>query len=326
MRPNLEPNKWPVQLQSGAAGVFNLLTAPSPSMSYFLDGVIGSTASQTFKILRPSHADLLATKLWTIADHADVDIAANEDFLFAFWIKLASGGKSKTIFSKDNSSADRYRFTTSAAGLPVFFCDDAGTDDCTVTGTTNICDGQWHWIGIGGDRDVVQGLTMYVDGAAEATNAVADDFTDVGAFGTAADVVWTSPTGGMSLSTFGLYTGTAFTAAAQAIEVARLYNGGYGLLFEGTETNLTFACNMTDGEGVDTLAIKGTTTATFDAVTWTAGGVPFINADAMETLIDIVSNVQGAFAHPIKIGAGAALQIETSADIDLLFFGHTDSR
>lgn len=319
---------WPVELIAGAAGHHNVLTAPNNIVSYYITGVVVAVASQTFKILRQSYPALTAAATWTITDHADVVIASTEDFLFAFWIKLGSGGKSATIFHKDNTDKDRYRLTTSSAGLPLFYCDDSGTPDtCVVTGTTNICDGAWHFICIGGDRDVVQGLTMYVDGTAEATNLVTADFTDVGTIGTAEDVVWTAPTGDMSLSTFGLYTGTAFPAADQAAEVTRLYNSGMGKIFEGTETNLTFACNMTDEEGTATTAIKGTTTAALGGtVTWTDGGVPFELGSPLGTIRDIVSTVEMEFPHPIKVGAGCPLQIETSAAMNLLIFGREDSK
>ena len=316
---------WPVELIATAAGHHNVLTAPNNIVSYYITGILGHTASKVFSILRQSYPALTANATWTVADHGDVQLIANEDFLFTFWVKLSSSGVSKTIFTK-STAEDYYALTTGSGGLPSFSLSESGGDNCTVAGTTNICDGAWHFVCVGGDRSVEQGLTMYIDGAAEATNAADDKLTEVGIAGSTGDLVFTAPTGDMSLSTFGLYTDTAFTAAAQAIEVTRLYNGGMGKIFEGTETYLTFGCNMTDGETTDTLAVKGTTTAAVSAATWTDGGVPFDTDSPLGTLIDIISTIAMEFPHPIKVGAGCPLQIETSAAMNLLIFGREDSK
>ena len=315
---------WPTQITTVSGVPTVALTAPPIASSYYITGWTGAAGNVT--LLRQCYPALAAAATWTVAHHADVVFAlANIDFIMSFWIKMAAAGVNvgapAYLFQKDAADNDYYYFDTSAAGLPIFSCGDSGPQTETITGTTNIADGKWHHIAITAEHDVTTGLKMYVDGTLEATSVA---FDVVETIGTAENLVWTAPTGGLSISAFAIYK-AADLSAQFATEVAYLYNGGYGRPIEGTETNLVYAANLSDGEGTVTEEVKGTTTSAVSAATWTAGGVPF--KDTLLNLFEVDANGSygAAFPHPIKVGSGCPIMLDADGAYDLTIFGFTEA-
>lgn len=320
-----DDNVFPIPVVT-LSGWGNLLAATSKDLSIFLTGIWCSDDNQTFTIIRQNHPLLGSGGLLTLADHGDLEMAS-DDFLILFWFKATNTG---TTYMTKSTGNDSFSFETTAAGLPKFTITDSGSDSASVTGTKNVNDGEWHQIGISGDRNIALGLTIYVDGVLNGTQT-SGDLTDVGSVtGGATALIWTGPAAGLALSTFAIYHATdAFTLANNVAltEVVRTYNEGVGLKFTGSETDITWAANLDEGTGATCVSnpaggSDGTLSVDY---TWTAGGVPWQSVKdktvAMPNLFELRTDESFTFPHAIKIGRSCPLDIKTSGAADFILFG-----
>lgn len=95
------------------------------------------------------------------------------DFSLEIWLRASSsGGAIQRIISKQSSAWFFFRLVGGAAILSI----KDGTNQQTVTGSSDLKDDIWHHLAVTADRDSSTGLMLSVDGEIDVT----DDATGIG--------------------------------------------------------------------------------------------------------------------------------------------------
>ncbi len=351
----IRPNEgWPICHLNHAVGVTNLLEAPGNALSYYVTGYVlsGGGDADGFHILRRSCLQLVGTSdIFTVSDNAALE-PATSDFAVEQWVKIPSTIPTiPNMIHKDDGSDDGY-FLELTTGKPKFTIGD-GTDVVTVTAANRINDNGWHHILVTVDRDVVQGLLIYVDGILQGTNIITEDLTDVdGVTGGATDLTIKGiATYDWYISATGLYKGTG--AVLTAAQAEARYNKRIGKKYFGTETALSAAWNINEGVGTvcynaKTEAITSTLTGTplwsprkahaHDSIVRNETcGVPFDVDNTLGSVGQFKTGEQVAagvtvpysvnFNPAIRIGVNNILSIlETDGTFDIVINGYTESK
>ncbi len=98
-----------------------------------------------------------------------LDVSANQGLTISAWIKTTNS--SGTIFSYNLSSVSDFFLTVNSNALKFQWTTYAGKSvtQTTATGTSNIADGDWHFLV--GTRDSTGVFRVYVDGVLEGTSS-----------------------------------------------------------------------------------------------------------------------------------------------------------
>lgn len=342
-------NRWPVvHLNAGTAGVKMLLSAPGNTKSHYITGFImtGGADADGFHFLRQNCLRFTAANnTLSLADSASYDwgtLAAVGDFRAEFWMNLeATTAAVPSLMKRGDETNNGWLIELTTASLVKFTMHD-GANGATITATTAIDDGEWHFISVVCDRSSTTGLQIYVDGAADATavdptavTLTIDGGTTIVMTGVASEVFY--------ISAVGIYIGS--TTPLTAANILASYNSGIGLKYEGDETALVAGFNTDEGVGTSCHDIKndaakvGTITNTSWAPSRQNGataevnvdGVPINEQDMTVAVGKFHCGVGAAFGgvpiifpHPIKIGRNCPLSIlETNGGFGLIVFGYT---
>ena len=107
-----------------------------------------------------------------VAHHSAFDFGTG-DFSLEIWIRASSsGGSIQRLISKQSSAWFFFRLVGGVAILSI----RDGTNQQTVTGSSDLKDDIWHHLAVTVDRDSSTGLMLSVDGEIDVT----DDATGVG--------------------------------------------------------------------------------------------------------------------------------------------------
>lgn len=334
-------NRWPVMHLNSAAGVTQLLTAPTNLQSHYVTGFImtGGADPNGFSFIRQNCLQFSSNSdTWTVGDAAAIQFDAG-DFSIGIWAKNDLTTPTQAgLLSKDDGD-DGYILEITSAGLVKFTFGD-GSTDTPITGSTDISDsGNWYYIVVTCDRDSTTGLNLYLNGVLDATAVDATNSTGQ-CDGTSTDLTSTgTANGNIYVSSVGIYKGTLQSAAT----IIANYNDGIGLKLEGDETGLSAGWNNDEGSdavsydvlNTNDAALSSTAFAPYKAIAAAAEvnimGVPFPNQDMMTAVGWFNCGVGTAFGgtfiefpHPVKIGRACPLSIlETDSDFSLIIFGYT---
>lgn len=345
-------NRWPVShLNANTAGVKMLLSAPGNTRSHFVTGFVmtGGAAADGFYFLRQNCVlfDAAADTLSMAAHGTDFDwgtAAANGDFTAEFWINLeATTAAFPSLMKRGDPASDGWLIELTAASLVKFSFHDGTGSTITITGSTAIDDGEWHYVICQVDRDSTTGMQVYIDGEADATAVDPTGNAQTVAGGTTVVITGVNSET-MYISTVGLYIGST-SGALSAVTIRNRYNGGIGLKYEGDETGLQVGFNTDEGSGTSNHDIKNdaSNVATLSGTAWVpsrqngataeinVAGVPFGVQDMMRAVGKFQCGIGTAFSgvpitfpHPVKIGRNCPLNIlETDGQFDLIVFGYT---
>ena len=276
---------WPIShLNAGTAGVKQLAPAPGNQYSHYVTGFVlnGRTDDDGFTILR---RDCLVfngnTDTWTIPDNAlDWDTLANDgDFALEVWINIPSATDAiAALLLRGDEAADGWLLEITSAGLAKFTVHDSGAA-ATITGGTDLGDGEWHLITVTVDRDSATGLNISVDGFPDAT-AVDPTALTLAVNGGTTAVMTGVAAKTYYISAIGMYVDATLTAA----QVLANYNAGIGKKYSGSETGLTMAWNNDEGIGTT-------------------------NYDILNISANDVTNSNVAWSPSIQNGATAAVEV-----------------
>jgi hypothetical protein len=336
------------RVNADAAGVVEVLAAPSGEQSHYIDSVLMSQGNP-WDPSNPDGCTILrracpvlnsATDTITVTDAAGLKMSTG-DFSIEMWVCWISGTLAAIPYLlKKQAGTEGYLIETTAAGLPKVTFGDSD-ESASLTGTRNICDGFWHHIAVTVDRDVVAGFILYVDGVAVATSATGATnpvLIESGVDATGQNVVVT----GIASVTIrvcgvGLYKGLALSAATVAARFKRAcqhspYTAqpsiGRGVKFTGSETSLSCGLNLDEGTGTTGYdATSNACNATLANCTWTdQDGLPLGTMVAPNSLF-IPSDgplVQVSFDPPLCMGNGNPIRLlETDGLWQATISGHT---
>lgn len=348
-------DRWPVShLNAGTAGVKMLLTAPGNTKSHYVTGYImtGGAATNGFYLLRQNCVLLdSASANITLATHAtDYDwgtFAANGDFSAEFWINLeATTVAVPSLMKRGNESADGWLIELTSDSFVKFTFHDGANSAITLTATTAIDDGEWHYIVCVVDRSSTSGMQIYVDGIADATavdptgnTADVDGGTTIVMTGVSSEIFY--------ISVIGIYTGTA-NGVLTASTILTRYNSGIGFKLEGDEAALQAGFNLDEGSGSSGHDIKNDTSnvITLNSTSWSPSrqngatvevnvdGIPINERNMMRAVgkftTGVGSDFSGTFVkfpHPVRIGLNSPMNIlETNGAFNLIVFGYTQTK
>lgn len=177
-------------------------------------------------------------------------------FSFAGWIKTTNTGSQKAWFAGAGNTTRNFieAYITSGNKAGVEIADDGG-GAASLTGTTNINDGNWHYIVVTMENDTNMKSKLYVDGVLEDSNTAGSPYNisqmnngyaigcGVGYTGTPNYRFWSG-----SIDEVGVWN-----KCLDSAEITALYNSGTGLAYpffngiapQNTATNTAGSGNAT---------------------------------------------------------------------------------
>jgi len=338
---------WPItHLNAGSAAATQLLAAPAKGMSHYITGYVlsGGKTGDGFSLLRKASVLLDATgENITFADTGTSydwgTAAADGDFTLEVWLKITTTSAIADLVVRGDETSDGWALAITSAGKATFSMDDANiASTLTITGNTSINNGDWHQVVVTVDRDSTTGFNLYVDGETDATaidptglTHTMDGGTDIVVTGTNSD--------SYNIAGLGMWIG-AEGGCLTAAQVLARYNGGIGLKYTGSETDIVLGVNMDEGTGTIVYDMAGTDDGAITNATWTDGDGLCHDADTLETIPIIhcanetqvsgigsynIPTTSVIFPHAIKIGNSNPVRVlETDGAFTLLLFGYTD--
>jgi len=185
-----------------------------------------TTASATGKI--GNGADFVAanSEYLSLGDISDFDIVASTtDVSFFCWIKTSVKTGAPGIASKWGASQRNWLFRVdSTTGALQVFAGSGGTTGVSVTGTTAIDDGAWHFVGFTFTASDDKWRLFVDSSTAEATSATAAP-----AASTAAVQIGGNTAGSAAYWTGQIDEAGWWTKVLSSTEITDLYNSGSGL-------------------------------------------------------------------------------------------------
>lgn len=157
-----------------------------------------------------------------VADHADVSIAANEDFTFSFWINSDSIASFVYVLAKDSVNQEWNVYVDTAGKINFNWWNAAGVVQGPITTTGAISTGQNKHIVITYDQSNIK---IYIDGSLDTTSPNTEDPRD-----STSDFEVGRSEGAGGGYFDGLIDEIGIWKRALSLsEVGDLYNGGSGL-------------------------------------------------------------------------------------------------